>query len=233
LLSLITVPDSFKELLMQLIDMVRKNPFSKYRFWLVLVLIIIAVWSCNGRPARKKLPDLAGDPAFWESTMTIVDRHPEKIPGLPPFYASDTTLLLGGRTSDLLTISLPDRTYDSVAVQLVTAWSPMARTLLDQLAARGEKGVLIDLRISLSRQDHFGDRSTAYQVESQVSAGARLSLPVVFCWDRASAARAAAIINRLRGIAGFRYTPIDGDKDDRPNDPGCFSADSPTNFDRQ
>jgi hypothetical protein len=165
--------------------------------------------------------------------MITTDRHCEKVPGLPPFYTSDTTLRLTGRTTDLLTLTLPDPAYDSVAVYLVSAWSPMARSLLDQLAARGEKGVLIDLRTGLFGQDHSRDQSLAYQVARQESAGARLSLLVVFCWDGASAARARAIIDALREIPGFGYSRIDAGKDDRPIDASCFSADPPTNFDQQ
>jgi hypothetical protein len=218
---------------MQLIYMVRKNLFSLYRLWLSLVLIIIAAWSCNGRPARKKLPDLGGDLASWEGIKINQDRHPEQIPGLPPFYASDTTLRLGGRTTDLLTITLPDPAYDSLATKLVTAWSPVARTLLDQLAARGENGVLIDLRTDPTGQDHSGIESASYQVDRQVLAGARISVPVVFCWDATSATRATAFIEALREMPGFRYTQIDDNRDSRWVDNGCFSADPPSNFDQQ
>ena len=73
----------------------------------------------------------------------------------------------------------------------------------------------------------------AYQVEKQGPAGARLSLPVVFCWDGTSAARATALIDALQKMPEFRYTRIDGGKNDRPTDAGCFSADPPTNFDQQ
>jgi hypothetical protein len=213
--------------------MVKKILFSQRRLWLGLVLIIFAAWSCNGRPARKKLPDLAGDGASWEGAMTTPNRHPEQITGLPPFYAGDTTLLLRGRTTNLLTITLPEPAYDSLALQLVTTWSPMARPLLDQLSAWGEKGVLIDLRTGPSRQDLSGGWSTAYQVDRQGSAGTRLSLAVVFCWDGAAAARATKFIDALREMPGFRYTRIDAGKDDRPTDAGCFSANPPTNFDEQ
>jgi hypothetical protein len=218
---------------MQLIFMVRKDSFSQHRKWLGLSLIIVAAWSCNGHPPRKKLPDLAGDVPSWEGAMTTADPHPEKIPGLPPFYVGDTTLYLEGRTRDLLSISLPDPAFDSLTMKLVSAWSPMARTLLDQLAARGEKGVFIDLRTGLSRQDQSGHWSTAYRVERQESGCARLSLPVVFCWDPASAARAAAFIDALREIPGFWYTRIEPGKDDLSVDSRCFSADPPTNFDQQ
>jgi len=218
---------------MQLIYMVTKNPFPPHRRWLGLVLLLVVAWSCNGRPPRKKLPELAGDLASWEGLMTTADRHPEQIPGLPPFYASDTTLILWGRTTDLLTITLPEPAYDSLTMHLVTLWSPMARTLLNQLAARGEKGVLIDLRTVPSWQDRSGGSSTAYWVEKQGSAGSRLSLPVVFCWDPGSAVRATAFIDVLREMPGFRYIRIDGSKDNRTTDAGCFSADPPTNFDQQ
>jgi hypothetical protein len=218
---------------MQLIYMVTKNPFPLIRQWLGLVLILVVAWSCNGHPARKKLPDLAVYFASWEGVMTTTNRHPEQIPGLPPFYVSDTTLLLQGRTSDLLTIALPEPAYDSLAAKLVTAWSPMARTLLDQLAALGKKGMLMDLRIDPSRQGHSGDCSAAYRVDRLGAAGARLSLLVVFCWDSASAARATTFINALRVMPGFRYTWIDGGKDHQSTDAGCFSPDSPTNFDQQ
>jgi hypothetical protein len=218
---------------MQLIYMMTKNPSPLHRRWLGLVLLLVVAWNCNGRPARKKLPDLTGDPASWEGVTTTADRHPEQIPGLPPFYASDTTLLLGGRTADLLTISLPEPAFDSLTMRIVTAWSPMARTLLDQLAARGEKGVLIDLRSASSQQDRSGASSTAYLVEKQGSAGAQLSLPVVFCWDGASAARARAFIDVLQKMPEFRYIRIDRGKGNPPVNAGCFSADPPTNFDQQ
>jgi hypothetical protein len=222
-----------KVFLIRHINLVRKNQVLQRRLWLGLVLIIVGVWSCNGRPARKKLPDIAGDQASWEGVRTAADRHTEQIFGLPPFYVGDTTLRLAGRTSDLLAISLPEPAFDSLAVQLVATWSPMARTLMDRLAARGDRGVLIDLRTGSSRQDHPGGSSTTYRVDRQEPTGARLTLPVVFCWDLASTARAMAFIDALREIPGFRYIWIDGRKDGRQPDAGCFSADPPTNFDQQ
>ena len=213
--------------------MVLRNPLSRGSTCLVVLLFVVFVCGCNQRPARKKLPDgIAGNVFSWEGVTTSWDRQLEKLPGLPPFYATDTMLRVGGRATDLLDVALPDQEFDSLAERLVTAYSPMARTLLDELKARGEKGVLIDLRANAEASCADG-YSASYQVGLQGQVDDGLSLPVVFCWDAPSTARATAFMDALRGMPGFIYTRIVAGRNGSSGEAGCFSANPPTNFDQQ
>jgi hypothetical protein len=218
-----------------MVHMVVRKISTRLQPWLWLVLAATLLLGCRGRPARKKLPDLNGMETSFEGASSIRDRTPETIPGLPPFYATDTTVRIGGHTTELLAIALPDPDFDSLAQRMVKAWAPSAAFLRDQLLSQGCKGVLIDLRTEAGPSAPDA-RTESYRVEGQQAATVFLSIPVVFCWDAASAGRAMAFIDALRAVPGFRFTRIVGSETGRssgaaPDD--CFSAYPPTNFDQQ
>jgi hypothetical protein len=218
-----------------MVHMVPRRLLTRPQPWLGLLLMAALLSGCEGRPARKKLPDLDGVEVSYEGTNSIGDRTPETIPGLPPFYATDTNMRIGGRATGLLAIALPDPDFDSLAQRMVTAWGPSAALLRDQLLSQGCKGVLIDLRTKAGPSAHDA-RTESYRVEGQQAATVFLSIPVVFCWDAASAGRAMAFIDALRAMPEFRFTRIEGSDTSRSSGAtleDCFSANPPTNFDQQ
>ena len=98
-----------------------------------------------GREMRKTLPD-AGN----------VDLDNSFVPGLLPFYATDTSI--DGKK--FTAIYLRNSAYDSLASTIVQSYEPFAESVLIMLAQQHIKGVLIDFRQN-NEQDLL---ETAYQI---------------------------------------------------------------------
>ena len=97
-------------------------------------------------------------------------------------------------------IPLPDPADDSATLALVNNYKPIAIPLLTQWAQQQQTGVVIDLRKDESQQV----QRTEYLVQRQNA----FSIPVVFLWDRSSAARAAGFINILESYPAVKANRI-------------------------
>ena len=133
------------------------------------------------------------------------------------FYTSEVEIQSGGTMETFVAVSLPDPANDSLAMSLVNSYKPLALPLLAEWGTRERKGVLIDLRSSASPAIHRED----YVIER----GDAFSIPVVFLWDPASAARAAAFIGLLQSIPAVHCRLSEGSYHEGRQD--CFEPVSP------
>lgn len=97
-------------------------------------------------------------------------------------------------------IPLPDAAGDSATMSLVNTYKPIAIPFLTQWAQQQQTGVVIDLRADESQQL----QRTEYLVQRQNA----FSIPVIFLWDRSSAARAAGFINILETYPAVKANRI-------------------------
>ncbi|WEK34863.1 MAG: hypothetical protein P0Y53_20440 [Candidatus Pseudobacter hemicellulosilyticus] len=173
-----------------------KQTFLKAVLLPALVACLSGCEGMQGRPERKKLPQLTADES-WEGRPAAGTGH-EQYP--ETFYAYHDTLI-SGRT--YVAVQLQKPTLDTVAMALANAYEPLAGNFLAMLRQQGKSGILIDLRSP--------GQETAQQAGFQVQHDSGSSLPVVFVWDRYSAARAALLIRRLEQATSIRVTSLKTD----------------------
>jgi hypothetical protein len=180
------------------------------RKWILLVLLAGgALISCQrSRPARKKLP-----PELNSFTDVPPGFTPVKAPSDILFYYSDTTLLIQGFRRNLAVISFADPGKDSTIRSLVIAGQSLTSYWLAELRRDNKTGVVIDLR-----QDEY---SPSIRKDYLVEPG---GLPVIFLWDKTSAARAATFTQLFEQFPGINWS-MTGGKPGYQTD--CFSDTHP------
>jgi hypothetical protein len=162
----------------------------KLFFTACMVAVLLAVTSCGGgtaKPERKKMltvNSLGVSEQYNASSSTgLVDF---------PFSTGEMDVQSGSIARTYHSVSLPDASYDSIAIGLIAGRRPLAVSLLAQWAQQEHKGVVIDLRSSTGangqRADYTLERSGAF------------SIPVVFLYDRSSAARVAAFVEIMQSV---------------------------------
>ena len=101
-----------------------------------------------------------------------------------------------------LVIPLPDPAADSATISLVNSYKPIAIPFLTQWAQQQQTGFIIDFRqdegLQVQRAEYRVQRENAF------------TIPVVFLWDRHSAARAAHFMNMLETFTSVKANRISG-----------------------
>jgi len=195
--------------------------FYKPVFIMMLTLWVIALCACDGRPARKKLPDFTSLQGWEDLPLAKTEKQ--------FFFTSDTTIMEGSRLVNFLSISLPDPMYDSLAISMATSYKPLAATLIEQWSKKEKKGVLIDLRNKAGNDD----RRANFLVKKNLPDNANINIPVVLIWDRASAYRADYLIKLMSSMPEIKCDLIS--ESNKPEGIGrndCFSPVIPS-FDQQ
>lgn len=135
---------------------------------------------------RKKVPNL--------DELGVGDYTPEEsltAPGVP-FTVHHVDVQTADGIAPYVAVSLPDETFDTLAMNLVRNNVKMAVPLLADWASREKEGLLIDLRNTSSGQGHRQD--------FLIGDGRQFSVPVVFLWDVASSDRAARFMRVLNAV---------------------------------
>jgi hypothetical protein len=176
------------------------------RKWILLVLLAGgALISCQrSRPVRKKLP-----PELTSFSDVPPQLTPVKAPSDILFYYSDTTLLIQGLRRNLAVIGFADPDKDSTIRALINAGQSLTSYWLAELRRDNKTGIVIDLR-----QDEYSPSIRKdYLVEPA-------GLPIIFLWDKTSAARAAAFTQLFEQFPGINWS-MTGGKPGYQTD--CFS----------
>lgn len=177
------------------------------------ILLSLLCFSCQrGRPGRKTLPP---ESVSLNDESPSYNTHPPVSNIL--FYYSDTSLLWQGLRRNLAVITLASPNKDSVICSVINAGQSLLPSLFTQLRGESKSGVVIDLRQVATqptiRQDYL------------ISTDKSDQLPVIFLWDRSSAARASIFINLFEQYPGLSWS-ITRDKPGYQND--CFTSSHPS-----
>jgi hypothetical protein len=169
------------------------------RNWILFALLISgACISCQrSRPARKKLP-----PELTSFSDVPPQLVPVKAPSDILFYYSDTALLIQGLRRNLAVITLADPEKDSTIRSLVTAGQSLTSFLVAELHRDNKTGLVIDLR-----QDEY---SPTIRQDYLVEPTGQEKLPVIFLWDKSSAARAAMFTQLFEQFPGITWSITSG-----------------------
>ena len=169
------------------------------RNWILFALLISgACLSCQrSRPARKKLP-----PELISLSDTPPQLAPAKAPSDILFYYSDTTLLIQGLRRNLAVIAFADPEKDSTIRALVLAGQSLTTYLVAELRRDNKTGLVIDLR-----QDAY---SPAIRQDYLAEPTGEKELPVIFLWDKSSAARAATFTQLFEQFPGISWSITSG-----------------------
>jgi hypothetical protein len=182
------------------------------------ILLSLLCFSCQrGRPRRKTLP-----PEFvsLNDEAPGYNTHPPASDIL--FYYSDTSLLLQGLRRNLAVITLAAPDKDSVICSVINAGQSLLPSLFAQLRGESKSGVVIDLRQDATQPTIRED----YLISpDKVSADKSDQLPVIFLWDRGSAARASLFTSQFEQYPGISWS-ITRHKPGYQND--CFTSSHPS-----
>jgi hypothetical protein len=127
---------------------------------------------------------------------------PTKAPSDILFYYSDTTLLIQGLRRNLAVITFADPEKDSTIRSLVTAGQSLTSSLVAELHRDNKTGLVIDLR-----QDEY---SPVIRQDYLVEPTGQEKLPVIFLWDKSSAARAALFTQLFEQFPGITWSITSG-----------------------
>lgn len=187
----------------------------------VLVSLTIAIYGCEGRPDRKKLPDFSSLQGWEDTPLPKVEKQ--------PFFVSDTTINEGRKLSSYLTVTMADPMYDSIAISMVTSYEPVAGLLFEKWAKQQKKGILIDLRTRPGNEAHRAD----FLVKKSVPDDPAVKIPLIFIWDRASAYRFDYLMNALTSIPEIKCSLVSESRlPDGVGRTDCFSPSEP-DFDQE
>lgn len=169
------------------------------RKWIFLGLLASGAFiSCQrSRPARKKLPPELNSFSDVPPQLTPVKASSDVL-----FYYSDTTLLIQGLRRNLAVISFADPDKDSTIRSLVFAGQSLTSYWLAELRRDNKTGVVIDLR-----QDEY---SPSIRKDYLIDPAGQEKMPVVFLWDKRSAARAATFTQLFEQFPGINWSIIGG-----------------------
>ena len=157
----------------------------------VTCMVISFVWfGCSSLPAgggsqRKKMLDLTsgngtGDCAFAGANNSTA-----------PFSTIETSMLVNGINTNMVSVAVPNAAYDSIALANVQNILPFAYPLLNQWAQQ-KKGVVIDFC------SHANNGK--YRVDYVLEAPGSFSIPVVLLYDQWSACRAGTAVNLMYNL---------------------------------
>jgi hypothetical protein len=156
-----------------------------------MTIALLGTAACSGgskKPDRKKLPAL--------NNLGVSEQFNINTDAGIPFATGEMEVQTGSTQSIFHSISLPDDSYDSVALQLVASHESSALALLSAWSSRPDKGIVIDLRLPNGGSGHRVD----YTLERTGS----FSIPVVFLYDHSSEARAASLAELLHSIPSIQ-----------------------------
>ncbi|WP_146217454.1 hypothetical protein [Chitinophaga sp. S165] len=119
-----------------------------------------------------------------------------------PFTTGYVDLQVSGGTATLFAVSFPDATDDSLILNLINTYRPLAVPLLTQWVQQQQYPVLIDLRAPGSQHTQRAD----YLLQKE---GA-FTLPVVFLWDNYSAGRAGNYMQVLYSNPAISVSRLSG-----------------------
>lgn len=187
----------------------------------LMLFVLVVQQSCSSpaqAPPRKKMPELTSLQGP-ESYIPYSERM--SATGLP-FTTGYVDLQVGGGTETLFAVSLPDAADDSLIMNLVNTYRPLAVPLLTGWVLQQQHPVLIDLRAPGSQHTQRAD----YLLQKE---GA-FTLPVVFIWDSYSAGRADSYIQLMYTNPAISVTRLSGSSVasfNRKGQDNCFQIDRP------
>jgi hypothetical protein len=197
----------------------RKYPGSVTLLPLMLFVLIVQQSCSTGQsaPPRKKMPELTSLQGP-ESYIPYSER--QAATGLP-FTTGYVDLQVSGGTETLFAVSLPDAADDSLIINLINTYRPLAVPLLTGWVQQQQYPVLIDLRAPGSQNTQRAD----YLLQKQ---GA-FSLPVVFLWDSYSARRADSYMQLMHTNPAISITRLFGNNTSfsHKEQGNCFQVDGP------
>lgn len=164
----------------------------------------------SSKPARKKMPEF-NSIAEWNNSLCAGHAYQAAYNEGLPFNTGELNILSGGAIDSYVYIPVTDPGSDSLVMNLVNTYKPLAIPMLTAWARQEQKGVLIDFRTKPAQQY----QSQAYQVER---AGA-FRFPVVFIWDGAAAPRAGLFMQTLQQFSAVSCTAL---TNHNPGLSGCF-----------
>lgn len=168
----------------------------------VSIMLTALMYGCQAdskKPERKKMPELAGYNGFYDGGL-----NPGYSQGETGFFAENITLQTANGPQNFFSIPLPDASADSLAINLVNSVKPFALPLLNQWAREHKGGVLLDLSTH-----HHG---ASYQSNFNLRQEGGFSIPVIICWDKASAYRLAEVKALVQTMPAINLNFISGDK---------------------
>jgi hypothetical protein len=181
----------------------------------------LALCGCDGRPDRKKLPDLTSLQGWEDTPLPKADNQ--------PFIASDTAIMKGSKLSRFFSISMPDPRNDSLAISLVTNYGPFARSFIEKWVNQQKTGILIDLRTKAGNENHRAD----FLVKSSLPGSSNFNISLIFIWDGASAYRYVYLKDALTSMPEIKCSLIsESRKVDGVGRNDCFSPTEPS-FDQE
>jgi hypothetical protein len=190
-----------------------------YRFIIIFFISIIFL-SCNGKIPRKELPDLISTQS-WETLPEL----PELPVAEQPFYTSDTTINSNGARTHFLSVIISNFANDSLLMNLVTSYEPIAVPMFEQWAKQNEKGILLDLRTGENNYSNKNISHSEFLIEKILPDDIHISIPIIFLWDNKSALRAENFMNALQDLPEVKCSFINTNKSSKLD---CFSPAAPT-----
>ena len=156
----------------------------------------IALCGCDGRPDRKKLPDISSLQGWEDMPLPKAENQ--------LFVASDTVIMKGSKRARFLSIAMPDPSHDSLAISLVANYEPFARALIEKWVNQQKTGILIDLRTKAGYENHRAD----FLVKSSLPGNSNINIPLIFIWDRASAYRYGYLKDALTSMPEIKCSLV-------------------------
>ncbi len=186
----------------------------------LILFVLIVQQSCSSGPSvppRKKMPELTSLQGP-ESYIPYSER--QSTAGLP-FTTGYVDLQVGGGTATLFAVSLPDATDDSLIMNLINTYRPLAVPLLTGWVQQQQYPVLIDLRAHGSQHTQRAD----FLLQKEGS----FTLPVVFLWDSYSAGRAGNYMQLMHTNPAISVTRLSGNSAAffGKQQENCFQTDRP------
>jgi len=198
----------------------RKHLEGVIIFPLLLVALIVTQGCGPGEviPERKKMPELTS----LQGPESYAPYSERQSAAGHIFTTGYVDLQVSGGTETLFAVSVPDAADDSLIMNLVETYRPLAVPLLTAWTQQQKHPVLIDLRAAGSQ----GAQRADYLVQKP---GA-FSIPVVILWDGYSAGRAASYMRLLQSapaISVRRLSGTDAAVAGYKQQGNCFQSDSP------
>ncbi|MBK7098885.1 MAG: hypothetical protein IPH58_11625 [Sphingobacteriales bacterium] len=166
----------------------------------VVVGLTFTLFSCTTTqsPTRKKMPNYLNDAAF-ESGAYFRTNGANKSDAFN-LVTNNENILLAGVSVPMISVSLASPMYDDAILNMVAEYKPIAALLLTNWVAQGNNGAVLDFRTVNSNQ--------AMEAQYYLKRAASTSIPVVFRWDKNSAARAQTYMSLLTDVPGIKIIKV-------------------------
>jgi len=187
----------------------------------ISAIAFIAIEGCGPGevvPERKKMPELTS----LQGPESYAPYSERQSAAGHIFTTGYVDLQVSGGTETLFAVSLPDAADDSLIMNLIETYRPLAVPLLTAWTQQQKHPVLIDLRAAGSQ----GAQRADYLVQKP---GA-FAMPVVILWDVYSAGRAASYMQLLQSapaISVHRLSGTEAAVAGYKQQGNCFQSDSP------